>query len=121
MMRRDAIRIMGFLSLGLAAILLILCLLNLRSWLLYGQHRWWPPLLLGSAYWGVLGVGMVYFRKWAAAVFAISMTSFGLYLSVMSVMSFMKSRFPGVLVNVPLGLLLCVSLVPVVRFWRELK
>jgi hypothetical protein len=121
MAQRDMIRNMAFLSLGLAGFLLLLALLNLRSWSLYGEYKWWPPLLLGAAYWGVLGIGMLYFRKWAALLFALSTTGFGLLLVIAAISAFVKHSFPGVLINIPLGLSLGLPMIPVVRSWRELK
>ncbi len=121
MLRRDGIRVLAFISFGVAALLLILTILNLRAWLIYNQPRWWPTLLVGGGALGGLGIGLLYLKKSAVILFAASTTSIGLCIAIGAVQQSMKTGYPWVLVNVPLGLLMCLSLLPTILGWRELK
>jgi hypothetical protein len=121
MTRQDAVRMLGVLSLGLATLLLVLCLLNVRSSLLYGQPKWSPPLLVGATYCAALGVGMLFLRKWAVILYAASTTAIGLCLVVGSILHGLKTEYPWVLVDVPMGFLFCLYLIAAILCWRDLK
>jgi hypothetical protein len=116
-----AVRILGVISLMFASGLFLLTFLNIRSWLLYAGPKWWPTLLLGACYWGVLGLGMVYYRKWAAFIFATSATVIGLSMIVGPLWMSIKTGNLWVLANVPFGVGFCLPTVATVISWRELR
>jgi hypothetical protein len=115
------IRALGITSVALASCLLGLALLNLRSGLTYGAPKWWPPLLVGAFYWGLLGFGMIYYRKWAASIFTTSTAAIGVSMVLGSIWLTVKTGNLWALVNIPYGVALCLPLVPTVLSWRELR
>jgi len=120
LLQRDAIRGLAGVALINAAGFLLLSILNIRAWLLYAQPKWWPPLLLMSIYCGTLGVGMLHRRKWAVALFVISALAVGISLLIGSILSSIASGNVWVLANVPLGVALCLPLIPAILSWPEL-
>jgi hypothetical protein len=69
-------------------------------------------------FWAVIGVGLVYLKKWAVALFVVSMLSIGVFVVVRAII---ETPFPWTLVNIAFGLVFCIPFVPAVRGWRELK
>lgn len=116
-----AIRALGVISVAFACGLLTLTLLNLRSWLMYAGPKWWPPLLMGACFWGVLGLGMVYYKKWAASIFTISTAGIGVSMIVGPLLLSIKTGNLWVLANIPFGIGLCLPIAPTVVSWRELR
>jgi len=110
-------RALGYISVALAVGLLILFLANLRSRLLYHGPNY-SPLLWMSIYCAAVGIGLVYLRKWAVALFAVSSVTIGLFLIVRSII---ETPFPWTLVNIGMGILFCLPTVPAIRSWKQLR
>jgi hypothetical protein len=121
MIKRDMIRLLATLSLLFAGGLLLLSLLNIRSWFYYGGPKWWPPLMLGAIYWGVLGAGMAYRGKWAIGLFAVSTGLIGLCLIIGPIVEAIRTASGWALLSVPLGAALFIPVVMAVSCWRDLK
>lgn len=71
-----------------------------------------------SIYSAVLGVGLVYAKKWAVALFVVTMAGIGIFVVVRAVI---ETPFPWTLLNIAIGIAFCLPFVPAVRCWRELK
>jgi hypothetical protein len=65
-----------------------------------------------------VGIGLVYLRKWAVALFAVSTVTIGLFLIVRSII---ETPFPWTLVNIGMGILFCLPTVPAIRSWKQLR
>ena len=119
MMRTDATfcRGLGFLTIGFAAVLLLLFLLNLRAHLYYGGPNYWP-LILFSLYAVVVGLGLIRLRKWAAVLFAIPRVGVGLLWTVNSLI---RHQMPLDLLNVAVGLIVCLPALLPFRSWHQLR
>lgn len=107
----------AYLAIGFAVILGALFLLNLRSRIAYGGPNY-SALGWMALYWLAVGLGLAYLKKWAVALFAVSMSGIGCFVIVRSVI---ETPFPWILVNIALGLLFCLPLVPAIRCWREFR
>jgi len=116
-----AIRVLGVISLIFASGLLLLGLLNVRPWLVYAGPKWWPPLLMAACYWGVLGLGMVNYKRWSASIFVISASGIGLWMVEGAILLSIKTGNLWVLANVPFGLALCLPIIPTIASWRQLR
>jgi hypothetical protein len=66
----------------------------------------------------VVGLGLVYLRRWAVALFAISSVAIGFFLIVRSMI---ETPFPWTLVNIAMGVLFCLPAVPAIRCWSQFK
>jgi hypothetical protein len=108
---------LGYMSLTLAAGLFFLFLANLRSRLLYHGPNY-SPLLWMSTFCAAVGTGLVFLRKWAVAVFVISTVAIGVFLIVGSMF---ETPFPWTLVNIAMGICLCLPVVPAARHWSQLR
>ena len=115
------VRALGVASVALGFCLLGLALLNLRSGLTYGAPKWCPPLLVGAFYWGLVGFGMICYRKWAASTFTTSTVAIGVSMVLGSIWLSIKTGNLWALVNIPYGVVLCLPLFPTVSSWRELR
>ena len=107
----------GYVATGFAVILGILFLLNLRSRLLYHGPNYSPLGWMGI-YSAILGVGLIYLKKWAVALFVITMSAIGIFVVVRAVI---ETPFPWTLLNIAIGIAFCVPFLPALRCWRELK
>jgi hypothetical protein len=67
-----------------------------------------------GGHWCGLGVP----KKWAVAMFILSMSGIGSFVIVRAIV---ETPFPWILLNIALGLLFCVPFIPAIRYWRELK
>lgn len=110
-------RALGYLSIALAIVLLILFLANLRSRLLYNGPDY-SPLLWMSIYCGAVGIGLVYLKKWAVALFAVSTLAIGIFIIVRSTI---ETAFPWTLINIAMGVLFCLPTMPAIRCWGQFK
>jgi hypothetical protein len=107
----------GYLAIGFAVLWGVLVLSNLRSWLTYNGPNY-SPLGLISVYWGALGVGLVYMKKWAVALFVLSLSSIGIFVVLRAIF---ETPFPSALLYIAFGLALCMPFVPALRYWHDLK
>lgn len=107
----------GYVAIGFAAVLGVLSLLNLRSRIFYNGPNY-SPLGWMSIYWAALGVGLMYLKKWAVALFVVSMSGIGIFVVVRAII---ETPFPWMLINIALGLMFCIPFVPALRCWHELK
>ncbi len=108
---------LGFLSIAFAAVLFLLFLANLRSRLLFHGPNY-SQLLWMSIYCGCIGIGMTYLKKWAVALFTVSLVAVGLFVTVRATI---ETPFPWTLVNLALGICFCLPAVAAIRCWSELK
>ncbi len=108
---------LGYILLAFAAVLFLLFLANVRSRLLYHGPNY-SPLLWLSMYSGAVGVGLVYLRKWAVALFVISTVTIGVFMIVRSMI---ETPFPWTLVNIAMGILFCLPSIPAVRCWSQFR
>jgi hypothetical protein len=111
------VRGFGYVAIGFAVILGVLFLLNLRSRFVYSGPNY-SPLGWMSICWAGLGVGLVYLKKLAVALFAASMSGLGIFVVVRSII---ETPFPWTLINIALGLAFCIPVVPALRCWHALK
>jgi hypothetical protein len=110
-------RSLGYVAIGFGVLLGVLFLLNLRSRLLYHGPNYSPLAWMGI-YCVVLGVGLVYLKKWAVALFVSSMSCMGIFVVVRSII---ETPFPWTLLNIAIGLAFFTPSVPALRCWHELK
>ncbi len=119
-MRRSSstlFRALGYISVAFAAVLFLLFLANLRSRLLFHGPNY-STLLWISIYCGGIGIGLAYLKKWAVALFTVSMAAIGLFVAIRATI---ETPFPWTLVNIALGILFCLPAVAAIRCWSELK
>lgn len=107
----------GYVAIGFAMVLEVLFLLNLRSRIVYNGPNYSALAWMGI-YWAALGVGLLYLKKWAVALFVVSMSAIGIFVVVRAII---ETPFPWTLVNIALGLAFCIPFVPAVRCWHNLK
>jgi hypothetical protein len=107
----------GYVAIGFAAVLALLFLLNLRSRIFFHGPNY-SALGWISVYSAAIGVGLVYLKKWAVALFAVSMLGIGILVVVRSLI---ETPFPWTLLNIAIGVAFCVPSIPALRCWRELK
>jgi hypothetical protein len=110
-------RAFGYLSIAFATVLFFLFVLNLRARLLFHGPDY-SALLWMSMYWGSIGVGLAYLRKWAVGLFVISTVTIGLFLIAGSIL---KVQFPWALANIATGVLFCFPCVPAARCWTQFR
>ena len=101
----------GYVAIGFAVILGTLFLLNLRSRLLYHGPNY-LPLGWMSIYSALLGVGLVYLKKWAVALFVMTMSGIGFFVIVRAVI---ETPFPWALLDIAIGIAFWVPFVPALR------
>jgi hypothetical protein len=107
----------GYLVIGFAVVLALLFLANLRSRIFFRGPNY-SALGWMSIYWGVIGMGLVYLKKWGVALFVVSMSAIGVFVVVRSII---ETPFPWTLLNVAIGLAFCIPSIPALRCWHELN
>jgi len=113
----DVTRVMGWITLLCSVPLGALFIANLRSRLIYHGPNYsflgWMCL-----YTIVTGIGLCLSRKWSAILFAFPCYIAGLFLIIGSIF---KVPFPGVLINIAVGAVFCISATGILKEWRSLK
>ena len=109
-------RVFGILALAFGVLGIVVVVANLGRGAL-GGHNLLP--FCSVALLSVLtGFGLLFHRKWAAALFAVILTSIGLWMGILSIV---KVPMPWSILNIAFG---CVLLVPGVitfRCWSQLN
>ena len=109
-------RVFGSLALAFGALGLIVVLANLGRGSL-GGHSLLP--FTGAALFSVLiGLGLLFHRKWAAVLFAVILASIGVWMVILSIL---KVPLPWLILNIAFGAALLVPAVITVRCWPQLK
>jgi hypothetical protein len=110
-------RQLGYVAIGLGIALALLFVLNVRSRVLYGGPNYSPLVWMGT-YSVAIGIGLAHLRRWAVALFVLTTLSIGLFVIVRAVI---ETPLPWTLLNIALGIVFCLPVVPAIHCSSELK
>jgi hypothetical protein len=109
-------KIFGWLTIGFGSLAIVAILANQERRALGGHSL--LPFASVAVLIVLIGVGLLFHRKWAAALFAVLLGGIGLWLATMSVV---RVPMPWLILNLGLAFVLIVPGILIVRRWSQLN
>jgi hypothetical protein len=109
-------RIFGSLALAFGVLGIIVVFANLGRGPLGGHSL--VPFTSAALFSVLIGLGLLFHRKWAAVLFAVTLASIGMWMVILSIV---KVPLPWLILNIAFGGVLLVPGVITVRCWPQLN